>query len=128
MATFSISYGTYAAVTVTNLQSLANDATDPFGGWQSARISNLSDLALNREFVVDLSTAATAAGVLDRAGAVDERVLARVDEQVEDRLWRSRDDALDGEDVSAAGVRTHARDKRPPGRPIPWSTGRCCLS
>ena len=61
MATFSISYGTYAAVTVTNLQSLANDATDPFGGWQSARLSNLSDLAFDREFVIDLSTAASAA-------------------------------------------------------------------
>ena len=31
---------------------------------------------------------ATAAGVLDRARTVDERVLARVDEQVEDRLGR----------------------------------------
>lgn len=61
MPTFAAGYGTYTALTVTNLQSLANDATDPFGGWQSARISNLSDLALDREFVIDLSTAATAA-------------------------------------------------------------------
>jgi len=60
MATSGVSYGTYAALTVTNLQSLANDASDPFGGWQSARISNLSDLANDREFIVDLSTAATA--------------------------------------------------------------------
>lgn len=60
MTTHSAAYGTYAALTVTNLQSLANDATDPFGGWQSARISNLSDLALDREFFIDLSTAATA--------------------------------------------------------------------
>lgn len=57
----AISYGTYTALTVTNLQSLANDATDPFGGWQSARISNLSDLAHDREIFIDLSTAATAA-------------------------------------------------------------------
>ena len=62
MGAVTSTYGTYAALTVTNLQSLASDTTDPFGGWQSARISNLSDLALNREFVVDLSTAATAAG------------------------------------------------------------------
>lgn len=61
MPTYNAGYGTYAALTVTNLQSLASDATDPFGGWQSARISNLTDLALDREFVVDLSTAATAA-------------------------------------------------------------------
>lgn len=61
MTTHSVAYGTYSALTVTNLQSLANDATDTFGGWQSARISNLSDLAIDREFFVDLSTAATAA-------------------------------------------------------------------
>lgn len=61
MTTHSVAYGTYSALTVTNLQSLANDATDTFGGWQSARISNLSDLAIDREFFIDLSTAATAA-------------------------------------------------------------------
>jgi hypothetical protein len=60
VAVHNISYGTYTTLTVTNLQSLANDATDPFSGWQSDRISNLSDLALDREFIVDLSTAATA--------------------------------------------------------------------
>lgn len=60
MTTHSVAYGTYSALTVTNLQSLANDATDTFGGWQSARISNLSDLAIDREFFIDLSTAATA--------------------------------------------------------------------
>lgn len=57
----TIAYGTYTALTVTNLQSLANDATDPFGGWQSARVSNVSDLKDDREFIIDLSTAATAA-------------------------------------------------------------------
>jgi len=61
MATANISYGTYTALTVTNLQSLANDATDPFGGWQSARVSNVSTLAMDYEIIVDLSTAATAA-------------------------------------------------------------------
>lgn len=60
MATSGVSYGTYTALTVTNLQSLANDATDPFAGWQSARVSNLSDLANDREFIIDLSTANTA--------------------------------------------------------------------
>lgn len=60
MATATINYGTYAAFTVTNLQSLANDATDPFGGWQSDRVSNISTLAMDYEIFVDLSTAATA--------------------------------------------------------------------
>lgn len=61
MATGGVAYGTYTAMTVTNLQSLANDATDPFGGWQSARISNVSTLAQDYEIIVDLSTAATSA-------------------------------------------------------------------
>lgn len=61
MATATVSYGTYTAMTVTNLQSLASDATDPFGGWQSARVSNVSTLAMDYEVTVDLSTAATAA-------------------------------------------------------------------
>lgn len=66
MPTYNAGYGTYAALTVTNLQSLATDSTDPFGGWQSARISNLTDLAIDREFIIDLSTAATA-GAGDKA-------------------------------------------------------------
>ncbi len=62
MATATINYGTYTALTVTNLQSLANDATDPFGGWQSARVDNQTSVkALDYEVFVDLSTAATAA-------------------------------------------------------------------
>lgn len=60
MATINIAYGTYTALTVTNLQSLANDSTDPFAGWQSERISNLSSLADDTEIIVDLSTANTA--------------------------------------------------------------------
>ncbi len=60
MATTTIAYGTYTAMTVTNLQSLASDATDPFGGWQSARVSNVSDKAVDYIVTVDLSTAATA--------------------------------------------------------------------
>lgn len=60
MATGGVVYGTYTAMTVTNLQSLANDATDPFGSWQSARVPNHSTLAQDYEIVVDLSTANTA--------------------------------------------------------------------
>ena len=61
MATNEISYaGSYTAMTVTNLQSLAIDTTDPFAGWQSARVSNLVTLALDYEIGVDISTAATA--------------------------------------------------------------------
>ncbi len=57
MATRNISYGTYSALTVTNLQSLASSAT---AGWQSARISNLSDKAKNYEIVVKMPMANTA--------------------------------------------------------------------
>lgn len=60
MATGGVAYGTYTAMTVTNLQSLANDSTDPFGGWQSARVANHATLAQDYEIFVDLSTAATA--------------------------------------------------------------------
>jgi hypothetical protein len=66
MATTTINKGAYTALTVTNLQSLANDSTDPFGGWQSARVSNVSTLALDYEVFVDLSTANTA-GANDKA-------------------------------------------------------------
>lgn len=60
MATNNIAYGTYTAMTVTNLQSLAIDIADPFVGWQSARVSNVATLALDYEIGIDLSTAATA--------------------------------------------------------------------
>lgn len=59
MTTDKIAYDTYTAMTVTNLQSLANDATDPYAGWQSARVSNVVTLADDYEIIVDLSTAAT---------------------------------------------------------------------
>lgn len=61
MATGGVLYGAYTAMTVTNLQSLANDATDAFAGWQSARVANHATLAQDYEIIVDLSTAATAA-------------------------------------------------------------------
>lgn len=47
-------------MTVTNLQSLANDGTDVYAGWQSARVSNVVALAVDYEIIIDLSTAATA--------------------------------------------------------------------
>lgn len=58
MATRNIAYGSYVAMTVTNLQSLASSAT---AGWQSARIDNQSSVkALDFEVVVKLTTANTA--------------------------------------------------------------------
>ena len=61
MTTDNISYGTYTAMTVTNLQSLANDATDPFAGWQSARVDNQTTTkAVDFEIQILLSTANTA--------------------------------------------------------------------
>jgi hypothetical protein len=69
MATTTQNVGTYTTLGVTNLQSLANDATDPFSGWQSGRVSNVSTLALDYEIIVDLSTANTA-GANDKAAYV----------------------------------------------------------
>lgn len=58
MTTNSISYGSYTAMTVTNLQSLASSAT---AGWQSARVDNqTATKALDYEIVVKLTTANTA--------------------------------------------------------------------
>jgi hypothetical protein len=50
-------FGSYTAMTVTNLQSLANSA---IVGWQSDRISNVSTLALDYNIFVKLTTANTA--------------------------------------------------------------------
>lgn len=59
MATVNIAYGSYTALTVTNLQSLASSATV---GWQSARIDNQTSVkAIDYEIVVKLTTANTAA-------------------------------------------------------------------
>ena len=61
MATVNQAYGTYTAMTVTNLQSLANDATDPYAGWQSDRVDNQTSVkALDYEIFVKLTTANTA--------------------------------------------------------------------
>jgi hypothetical protein len=61
MTTKNIAYGTWTPMTVTNLQSLANDATDVFAGWQSARVDNQTSVkADDYEIQILLSTAATA--------------------------------------------------------------------
>jgi hypothetical protein len=58
MAVVNIAYGTYTAITVTALQSLASSAT---AGWQSGRIDNQSSVkALDYEIFVKLTTANTA--------------------------------------------------------------------
>lgn len=59
MATVNVAYGTYTALTVTNLQSLASSAT---AGWQSARIDNQTSVkALDYEITIKLPMANTAA-------------------------------------------------------------------
>jgi len=59
--TDNIAYGTYTAMTVTNLQSLAIDTSDPYAGWQSARVDNqTATKAIDYEIQILLSTAATA--------------------------------------------------------------------
>ena len=61
MTTLNPAYGTYTAITVTNLQSLAIDTTDPYAGWQSARVDNQTSVkADDFEVQILLSTAATA--------------------------------------------------------------------
>lgn len=60
VTTENIAYNTYVAMTVTNLQSLANDSTDPYAGWQSARVDNTSLKASDFEVQILLSTANTA--------------------------------------------------------------------
>lgn len=57
MATLKIAYGTYTAMTVTDLQSLASSAT---AGWQSDNVSNTTTLALDYEIFISLTTANTA--------------------------------------------------------------------
>ena len=52
-----VKYGTTTVLTATNLQSLASSIT---AGWQSARQSNLSNLALDYEISIKLPTANTA--------------------------------------------------------------------
>lgn len=54
-------YGTWVAMAVTNLQSLAIDTSDPFAGWQSIRVDNQTTTkALDFEVGIHLPTAATA--------------------------------------------------------------------
>lgn len=60
MTVRNAAYGTYVALTVTNLQSLANDSTDPYACWQSARVDNTATLAVDYEIFAHLPTANTA--------------------------------------------------------------------
>lgn len=61
MTTDRIAYDTYQSMTVTNLASLASDATDVYAGWQSARVSNLGTLAIDYEIVADIPMVSTVA-------------------------------------------------------------------
>ena len=61
MATATLNYGAYTAMTVTNLQSLAEDHADPFAGWQSDMVDNKTTVkATDYEIFVKLTTANTA--------------------------------------------------------------------
>ena len=61
MAERKISYGTYTAMTVTNLHSLATDASAPFGGWQSDKIDNQTTTkAIDYEIMVEIAAVNTA--------------------------------------------------------------------
>jgi hypothetical protein len=56
-----ITYGTYVAMTVTNLQSLVADSTDPFTSWQSDRVDNQTSAKVDDyEVRVHLPTTANA--------------------------------------------------------------------
>lgn len=57
VTTNNVKYGAAQVLTVTNLQSLANSIT---AGWQSARLSNLVNLALDYEIAIKLPVANTA--------------------------------------------------------------------
>lgn len=60
MTTDNIAYGAYVAMTVTNLQSLAIDTSDPYAGWQSVMVDNQTTTkADDVEVWIHLPTAAT---------------------------------------------------------------------
>lgn len=61
VTTDRIAYGTYTAMTTTNLDSLVSDSTDSYTSWQSARVDNTSILADDYEVVIELPMANTAA-------------------------------------------------------------------
>ncbi len=60
MATQNIAYGSPVAMTVTNLQSLANDSSDPYAGWQSVLVDNRTTLAMDYEICLSIPMANTA--------------------------------------------------------------------
>jgi hypothetical protein len=59
MANAAIVKDAWTTLTITNI-AVANDTTDPFVAWQSARISGLSDRRLDCEVFLDIVTANTA--------------------------------------------------------------------
>lgn len=60
MTTVNTAYGTYTALTVTNLHSLANDSTDPYSSWQSDRVDNQTSVkAVDFEVYVSIDMANT---------------------------------------------------------------------
>lgn len=70
LTTINPAYQTYTTFTITNLESLANDATDPFSSWQSARVDNqTTNKYVDYEVICDLTTANTAPAN-DRAGYI----------------------------------------------------------
>lgn len=61
MATANQAWGSYTTLTTTNLDSLANDTTDPYGAWQSARVDLQSSLKpTDVEILIDVPMANTA--------------------------------------------------------------------
>lgn len=61
MATATQNYGTYTAMTVTNLHSLATDTADPFAGWQSDKVDNVASVkAQDYEILVEIAAVNTA--------------------------------------------------------------------
>lgn len=62
MAIQNIAYGTHVAMTVTNLQSLATDASDTFTAWQSDRVDNRTTLADDYEIYFNCPMPNAAAG------------------------------------------------------------------
>ena len=54
-------YGSYTALTVTNLHSLASDDSEPYTGWQSGKVDNQSSVkAIDYEVMVEIAAVNTA--------------------------------------------------------------------
>lgn len=61
MAEIKLAYGSYTAMTVTNLHSLATDVAEPYAAWQSAKVDNQSSVkALDYEIMIEIAAVNTA--------------------------------------------------------------------